>query len=405
MAGSPELSAYVSGTNEFAPGDTVSLPVTVENTGVNEYKFIQSGVVDRDDLPNTAKFLTVTLDAAGTPVIVKSDPQLLGDLRASSTARCSYTIKIPSDAPSGTYKLSLVLNYSYLDFAEQYGTDAIRYYYKNVNKTVSLPITVKPHVKINIQSAETSQVNAGIEGKVVLSVENAGHENGKKTILKIARNGNSPIIPTESSVYIGDFPTGGIVSGTFRVQVSESAEDQVYPLDVYATYEDKDGDTVTSDTETIGVPVGRKADFAIISDPVERRAGQKSVITVLYKNTGGTTVYNAEARISAVDPFSCSDDVAFLGTVAPGEAKEAAFEIDIEGSATPKEYGLDSEIRYRDALDNSRITDPLKISIRVVPDPGPVAGLLRNPLVAGLIAVLIVIGAVFAARRYFNRSR
>ena len=46
MAGSPELSAYISGSNEVSPGDTVQLKVIIENKGVNEFKFIQSGVVD-----------------------------------------------------------------------------------------------------------------------------------------------------------------------------------------------------------------------------------------------------------------------------------------------------------------------------------------------------------------------
>ncbi|MCK9594007.1 MAG: S-layer protein, partial [Methanoregula sp.] len=61
MAGSPQLLAYISGTNEFSPGDEVKLTVVIENTGINEFKFVQSTIVDREDLPNTAKFLTVVL--------------------------------------------------------------------------------------------------------------------------------------------------------------------------------------------------------------------------------------------------------------------------------------------------------------------------------------------------------
>jgi hypothetical protein len=122
-------------------------------------------------------------------------------------------------------------------------------------------------------------------------------------------------------------------------------------------------------------------------------AGKKKVVTVLYRNTGGATVYNAQARISAVDPFTCSDDVAFLGTVAPGETKEAAFEIGVDGSATPKEYGLDSEIRYRDALDNSRISDPLKVRISVEEKPGILDSLTGNPFPLAVIVVLIIAGS------------
>ena len=101
MAGSPELSAYISGWNEVGPGDTVQLKVIIENKGVNEFKFIQSGVVDRDDLPNTAKFLTVSIAAGDAPIIIKSDPQMLGDLKGSSIASCVITTKVQSDAVPG----------------------------------------------------------------------------------------------------------------------------------------------------------------------------------------------------------------------------------------------------------------------------------------------------------------
>ncbi len=100
MAGSPELSAYISGTNEVSPGDTVSLKVIIENKGVNEFKFIQSSIIERDDLPNTAKFLTVSLAPGDAPIIVKSDPQMLGDLKGSSTASV-FTTKIQPDAAAG----------------------------------------------------------------------------------------------------------------------------------------------------------------------------------------------------------------------------------------------------------------------------------------------------------------
>ena len=86
MAGSPELSAYISGSNEVSPGDTVQLKIIIENKGVNEFKFIQSGIIERDDLPNTAKFLTVSLGSGDAPLTIKSDPQMLGDLKGSSIA-------------------------------------------------------------------------------------------------------------------------------------------------------------------------------------------------------------------------------------------------------------------------------------------------------------------------------
>lgn len=399
MAGSPELTAYISGTNEFGPGDTVPLTVIIENKGINEFKFVQSGIVDREDLPNTAKFLKVSLDAGTAPITVKSDPQMIGDVKSSTTGTSVFTIKVLADAPAGTYDLPLTLDYTYLYEADQYGSETIQYYYKHINENVSLPITIKKEVKVNVLSAEVDHLNAGTEGFVTLDVKNIGHEDGKKAVLKISRNDNSPIIPKTSSVYIGDFPAGGTVKSQFKVTVTGDAEEQVYPLDLYVEYENTEGDLVSSDTETIGMPVGKKVSFTVSSMSTEIMPGQKKVITAVYKNTGGAPAYNAQARISAVDPFTTNDDTAFLGTLAPGESKEASFEISTDKTATIKEYGIDSEIRFRDALDNTIISDPMKVRINVVPDTG-MKDLLNNRFVqCSIVAIIIVVGYLVYRRK------
>ncbi|GAB6285864.1 MAG: hypothetical protein STSR0009_20650 [Methanoregula sp.] len=353
MAGNPVLSASLSGTNEFEPGNEVQLAVVIENTGLNEFKFVQSGIVDRDDLPNTAKSLTVNLEPGNSPLIIKSDPQMLGDLKASSTTTGIFTVRIPSDTLSGSYTLPVNLNYTYLYTADQYGTETIQYYYKTKNEVFHIPIKIKPYVRINVVSAEINQLNAGTEGSIHVEVKNTGHENARKAIITIARSGGSPVIPTQGSAYIGEFPSGGSASCLFKASVEKSAEAQTYPLDIYVKYENRDGDTVSSDIETIGVPVGKKIEFTIVSDPEILTPGQKRVITARYKNTGGSLAYQAQARLSMVDPFTSNDDSAYLGDIAPGETKDATFLVSVDQAATLKQYGIDSEIRYRDAFDNT----------------------------------------------------
>ncbi|MEN6396832.1 MAG: S-layer protein, partial [Methanoregula sp.] len=43
IAGSPELNAHITGTNEFSPGEDIDLPIAIENTGLNEFKIVKSG--------------------------------------------------------------------------------------------------------------------------------------------------------------------------------------------------------------------------------------------------------------------------------------------------------------------------------------------------------------------------
>ena len=398
MAGSPQMSAYISGTNEFSPGDDVQLTVVIENTGVNEFKFVQSAIVARDDLPNTAKFLTVALNPGNAPLVIKSDPQMLGDVKGSESVNAVYTTKINADASAGTYILPLTLNYTYLYQAEQYGFDTIQYTYKQVNEDIGIPIKIKSDITIEVLSASPEHLNVGTEGYLNMEIKNSGSEDGTKAIVKILRNGNSPIVPTDSSVYIGDFPSGSTVECKYKVSVSGDAERQSYPVDVVVVYQNKDGDFVTTRSDTVGIPVGGKVDFEVISPPAEMSPGGKKVISVEYKNTGETTIYSAQGRISAVDPFTSNDDIAYLGDLRQGESVVASYEMSVDRSATIKEYGLDSEIRYRDALDNTYISDTMKVKVDVK-SPTGIASVLSNPIYLSII-VAAAIGLVYLIYHY-----
>ena len=393
MAGSPQMSAYIAGTNEFSPGQEAKISIVVENTGTNEFKFVQSGIVDREDLPNTAKFVIVGLDAGTAPLVVKSDPQMLGDIKAGSSANAIFTTKINSDAASGSYMLIVPINYTYLYYAEQYGLDTIQYSYKTTDETVEIPIKIKPVLSIEVLSAVPEHLNVGTEGYIDMKIKNTGSENGTKAIVKIVRNGNSPIVPTDSSVYIGDFATGSTTDARYKVSVAADAERQTYPVDVVVVYQNTEGDFISSRSDTVGIPVGGKVDFTVISPPVEMNPGNKKVINVEYKNTGEMTVYSAQSRISAVDPFTSNDDVAYLGDIKPGASAIASYEVSVDRTATIKEYGLDSEIRYRDALDNTYISDTMKVKINVVQTTG-LAAILSNPVYIAII-IAVIIGIVY----------
>ena len=395
MAGRPRLSASLSGTNEFSPGEEVQLTVVIENTGVNEFKFVQSRIVDRDDLPNTAKFLMAALGPGVAPLEIRSDPQMLGDVKGAGSVRAVFTAKMNADAPAGTYTLPLTLNYAYLYQAEQFGFDTIQYTYKQVTEDIGIPIKIRPDISIEVVSAVPEHLNVGTDGYLTMNIKNTGSEDGTQAIVRILRNGNSPVLPIDSSVYIGDFPSGSTAECRYKVSVSGNGEPQTYPVDVVVVYKNNEGDYVTTGIDTVGIPVGGKADFEVISPPAEMNPGSKKVISVEYKNTGETTIYSAQGRISAVDPFTSNDDIAYLGDLRHNESVVASYVVSVDRSATIKEYGLDSEIRYRDALGNTYISDTMKVNVDVKPLTG-IAAVFSNPvylsgIVAGIIGIMYLV--------------
>jgi hypothetical protein len=391
LGANPEMSASVSGTNEFYPGDDATITVIVQNSGLADRKTVDVGTIARDDVPTTAKLVMVGLSAGNAPVIIKTDPQMIGDIPTATQNMVSFTAKILNNATDGEYQLPLSIGYTYYDPAKQEVADYLQIQY--INKTVTVPITIriKPEVNIEVIEAIPENLNIGGEGYLNLTIKNTGLEDGKKATVTIVRNGNSPIIPTDSNVFIGDFPKGGIVTSRYKVSVSNDAEKQTYPVDVKVTYENRDGEIITSSPDTVGVPVGGKSTFAISSSTPEVSQGSSKVIMVGYTNTGDTTIYHAQARIEAVDPFTSSDNTAYLGDLKPGETATANYQISSDSAAAIREYNLDTEVRYRDSLDNSQVSDTFKVPVRVVAPPAS-EGLMK--MIPGLvILVLLGIGA------------
>ncbi|HPM53664.1 MAG TPA: S-layer protein [Methanoculleus sp.] len=396
LYGNPELSATIAGTNEFAPGAETGLTVIISNSGLNTHK-IAIPSLPPDDLPNTAKLVTVALKNNDAPFTVKTDPQFLSDIMGGAALPATFNVKVADSAAPGTYTLPLEVTYTYLQDAEDYG-DLLRYNYQKKTETLPLTVRVTPALRVEVLNVQTRSLNVGTEGYVSMTLKNIGHDAADKAVAKVARNGASPLIPTDSNAYIGTFAPGETVDVKFKVAVADSAEPQSYPLDIVVAYEDYEGKSTASRPVTIGLPVGGKIDFDVASPTVTLHPGGKSILEVVYRNAGAAKVYSAQARISAVDPFTSSDDTAYLGDLAPGETATARFEVSIDADATLKNYGIDSEIRYRDDLDNSKISDTMKVQVVLEKKEGT---LFTNPVFLAVIAVAII-GAgyyIFAYRK------
>ena len=396
LYGNPELSATIAGTNEFAPGAETGLTVIISNSGLNTHK-IAIPSLPPDDLPNTAKLVTVALKSNDAPFTVKTDPQFLSDIMGGAALPATFNVKVADSAAPGTYTLPLEVTYTYLQDAEDYG-DLLRYNYQKKTETLPLTVLVTPGLRVEVLNVQTRSLNVGTEGYVSMTLKNIGHDAADKAVAKVARNGASPLIPTDSNAYIGTFAPGETVDVKFKVAVADSAEPQSYPLDIVVAYEDYEGKSTASRPVTIGLPVGGKIDFDVASPTVTLHPGGKSILEVVYRNAGAAKVYSAQARISAVDPFTSSDDTAYLGDLAPGETATARFEVSIDADATLKNYGIDSEIRYRDDLDNSKISDTMKVQVVLEKKEGT---LFTNPVFLAVIAVAII-GAgyyIFAYRK------
>jgi len=403
LEGSPDLTAYTSGANEYLAGSDIQIAVVLENNGMSLDKQVASNIVTNPDPITTAKFVTVTMSAGDAPVIIKSDSQMIGDLSSQTRKTVTFNARVNPDAPAGTYSVPLNITYTRIDYIDQYQVDAYRYSYVKDTITVTIPLVIKPEVIPEVVSATPDHLVAGADGYLNVTIKNTGSLDGSKATVKITRNDNSPVTPVDTSVYVGEFPAGSTRSCQYKVTVADTAQNKSYPVDVVVVYQNKEGDFVTSRTETLGVDVGNKVDFEILSPMAEMNPGSTKTIRVEYRNIGNSTIKSARARISAVNPFTSTSDIAYLGDIEPGQSAVASFELSVARDATLKEYGLDSEIRYRDARDTTYISDTMKVSIDVKDLTG-FAYIVSHPVYLSLL-IAAIIGILYIAIHFSRKKR
>ena len=407
LGGSPQITAYIAGTNEFYPGEDATITVDIQNSGTNAVAYYNQGTLPQADVPTTAKLVTVALTSDGAPINITTDAQNVGDLASPGITSASFPVKITSDATLGEYTLPLTVQYTYLSnsLSNQPTSDQVQAVYAPVNLTIPLTVMIKPVVQTDVIAADASGLAVGTEGYINLTIKNVGYEDGTQATVRILQHGDSAIIPTDDSVYVGDFPRNGIVSCQYKVAVSAAAQQQTYPIDVEVTYTNSDGNTVTSAIDTVGIPVAGKLSFIITSPPAVITQGSDSVIAVEYQNTGSITANQAEARLSTYGPLSSSDTLAYLGDIPPGGKVTAHYAISAASGAAPGTYPLNTEVRYRDDLDNSQVSDTFTAPVTIDSpasdgltqfEASGSGGIEQAPIALTLV-VLVLIGAGYYA--------
>ena len=132
----PSFTAMLAGNNEFVPGADTTITLLVKNTGLNAMKQVAMGTIEPEDQQNTAKTITISLASAGDAVIIKTDPQMVGDIRGGNSVTVHFRAKISENATEGEYQLPLTLQYRYLRVIVQEKADVFEFTYNEVEDTI-----------------------------------------------------------------------------------------------------------------------------------------------------------------------------------------------------------------------------------------------------------------------------
>jgi len=391
FSGGPDLAVSLQSTNELVPGATTDLPVLVENRGTITMEMYNQFTIRSMYIPTTAMGATVQLLPGNAPVLVKTNPQKIGDVAAGAIIPASFVVQVPQDVPAGNYTMLARITYQYMPRAEQETTTDIEYYFKDDAVTLPVPVTVRPIAMPSVVSVESLGLHAGGEGYLAVTMNNTGHDTGRAASVYLVPSGVSPLVPSTNGLYIGDFAPGNTTTARFKVTVAQDADfTQTYPIGLYLKYTDFEGNMVQSPVVNTGVDFTQKIRFRAQDDPVLLHPGKTYVVNVTYTNVGTAPAYNAQARISVVDPFSSEDDTAYLGTVRPGQSATAIFSIKTDGTATPKTYSINSEIQYTDLSNTEYTSDTIRVLAAVEDETAPVLPVVLLAVVAAAVLVYVL---------------
>ena len=308
MIGGPDVSASVSGTDEFERGDTVTLYVDLTNHGRmidfnedqmprNLKEFLLADAEQEEEYKKPiALGVTASLRSEDPQIDVKSGDQVIESLKSGEKTRSplEFTIEIGEHAPAGSYPLKLNISYDY--------QDNVRVYASQLDTSESPPTLVD-----------------------------------------------------------------------YRVTYIYHKANQTAP---------------------IAIRVKKQADFEILNSSGVLFAGaEMAPISATYRNTGEDPIRDAVARLSIFKPFSSTDDQAFIGTLQPGENKTVVFRLDVDSDATPKDYGINSEIKYKDIKGETVISKSIEIPVEIKATTSSLV------LPAAVIIIVIIVASGYLYRK------
>jgi len=233
---------------------------------------------------------------------------------------------------------------------------------------------------------------------------------------------NSPIDVQSGPQQVGSIrgDRGAEETVGFNIEIDENAPAGTYPLILALDYDYQKNVQVSGNpasegrtdvnfwydslnqTQTLYITIKRLADFEVTGVSSDLQAGEDDrVLRITYMNTGEETATEAVARISVTDPFSSTDDQAYLGTLAPAESATATFVIDTDSDATVKVYGIDTEIRFKDSTGELRVSDSMTASVTIKPAI-PASEKIKPYILPGILIVLL--GLVAIGVRYYIRN-
>ncbi len=275
--GKPDIHASITGNIEFERGQKYLLNVVLSNRGVLHGAKYRAPVDASDEgshllslqeleyETNRTTAIGVKAELVSNSEFIEVDPDMNlaiidelvpGEIPESPLI---YKIEISEYAPAGEYVLLLPVKYQYQNDVEMTDGNAVILgypdldhisFYKNANKTLVLPIYVKPAPRFEIVDVE-GEMAAGSGSMINVTYTNAGEIPANDVVARIVVM--KPISPLRNEISIGTLNPGDTRTASFKISADPDAIPKDYAISGEIRYVDENDEISLSNSLVIDV--------------------------------------------------------------------------------------------------------------------------------------------------------
>lgn len=329
-------------TPHLQPGVEQTVTVSVENDAE-----------DVDDQVTTASAVEVTARDGSTPIEVRSGPIRVGTLADGQPADVPVRVRVPTDAPGGSYQLPLDVVYEYEGDERERTT---------VYATVEIP--QRP-----IFDVETAAVDLHPRetGTVTLGVTNTGSKAANASTATVRAPGSALTIGS-TTAYLGALAPGDTTTVAIPVTATRSATGGPHDLTLTPQYVDADGVQQTAPARTVGVALAAAPRFEVVDRHGAVSPGESETVDWTLTNRGESTVRDVVIRLEPTGSAVVLDGGAATRHVerwAPGEERTVSLSVQATERARNGSHPIRASVTYTHAAGLQVESGPYDLGVPV----------------------------------------
>jgi hypothetical protein len=332
--GAEQTFAVTDVTDTLQVGETGTVSGTVTNTG-----------------DKTVSNAVVVFPVNATGLQPRAREYAVGTLEPGESATFEFAVDTPNGTTAGPRVLPFTVRY------RNPGDDV------RVSSPVDAPVTVAGEQTFDVRSVE-SDLQVGASGTLTGTVVNTGDRQVSGAV--VVFGGSDGIQPRETRYPVGTLEPGETPEFQFPAEVAPTVEAGPQFVTFRVRYRGGDDRIRQSGAIDATVQIGPEQTFAVRNVTSTLQAGETGTVSGTVVNTGTQAVTEA-AVVFATNGTSIQPrnrEVA-VGTLEPGQSAPFSFTADVPRTAGSGPRPLLFQVRYRDADDELRTSDPVPAGVEV----------------------------------------